>query len=85
MSRAKYRPGELDEAMKIEDGIEEALRSDGRAIVTFDAIEKHHEMVDDSANVIEGDLDAKCRFLCRKFRCTCTRNDARRECVFLIS
>jgi len=83
MSRAKYQSGELDGATKIGEGIKEALRRDGRATVTFDAVEKVYEMVEDSGDVIEGDLDAKCRFICEKFGCTCTRNDARRECVLV--
>ena len=83
MARAKYDADEFDGAFKVEQGIARALEEDGRAVVTFDALEDVYEIVNDDGETLPGDLDAKCAFLCRKLQCACKKNPEGRECVFL--
>ena len=82
MSRARYAGGEFDGTFKVEQGIRDALKKDGTATVTYDALEAVYE-IEQHGQTLAGDLDEKCAFLCRKLGCECHKDPGRRECVFV--
>ena len=82
MARAIYNARELDPVAQIEDGIRKAFDKNGRAVVTFDAIEERYEIDEADDSPRRGTIDEKCDVLSKRLACTYTKDEKQQSVTF---
>lgn len=70
MARVTYNADEADQNFQIEDGIRGTLKDHAVATTDPKYIEDCYELLDDDMNPMAGDLNAKCKAICKAIDAT---------------